>query len=87
MREKKIRLQAWEIKLGQRWKAARRKANLSAGDVSSHLKEHDYDCDKSVIYRLESGRTQPINFQIYMMLVCRLYGISPNDILGAKKEV
>ncbi len=82
MRHRNPKLMALERKMGIRWRKARKARGLKHNEIVERLAKKNYFCHKSVINRLENGRSDPVHSQVLIMNMCVIYCMTPNDIFG-----
>lgn len=66
-------------RLGRQWRKARENTGKSLAVVVQWLGERGYDTSIGAVSRFELGTSEPLDLQIFIRLLCALYGITPED--------
>jgi hypothetical protein len=74
------------VRIGARWRNARKIKNLTLDDVCLKLREYGYFIHKASLANFELGTSQPFHVMVLIGCLSAMYGVTPNMMLGQETE-
>ena len=72
-----------DIKMGERWRNLRKRAGLTLRGAAAEFAKLKYPIQIASIQKFEQGKSQLAHLQAYILLGCKVYRTTPNEIFGA----